>query len=158
MAFFDKLGETISAKSKDVAKKTKELAEVSSLNYQITSQEDVIRDTYLEIGRAYFEANRENLDAPYLELGDKILAAQAVIEEKKQKIREIKGIKLCTNCNAEIPLNAAFCANCGSKVEVPVALAPAAEESQTVPHCPVCNAELPPDSAFCTSCGHKIEQ
>lgn len=160
MAFFDKLGETISSKSKDVAKKTKDFAEVTSLNSQINSQEDIIRNAYTEIGRAYFEAHRNQTEDPYMQQMQKIFAAQAAIEEKKQRIREIKGVKTCEHCGAEIPLGTTFCGNCGSKVEEPVSPiqpVPALEEKPAAIHCPQCGIELPADAAFCTSCGCKIQ-
>ena len=43
MDFFNKVGSSISNKSKNVAKKAKELAEISSLNSQINTQEEIIR-------------------------------------------------------------------------------------------------------------------
>ena len=160
MAFFDKLGQTISKGSADVAKKTRDFAEIGSLNSQISSQEDIIRNTYVEIGRLYFEAHKAEPDAVYTEQIGKILDAMAVIEEKRQRIRTIKGIRICTQCGAEIPLEAAFCAKCGNKVEVEAVQGEvvAPEEEPAVVHCPECNAELPADVAFCTSCGHRMHE
>lgn len=156
MAFFDRLGETIVSKSKDVAQKTKDFAEVSNLNSQIRSQEDLIRNAYMEIGQLYYAANRSNPNGLYGEQIRAILAAEAEIEIRRQKIREIKGVKTCEQCGADIPLGATFCANCGAKVEV-VPVQPAADTQPAAIHCPECGAELPADAAFCTSCGFKIK-
>ena len=41
MAFFDKLGETISSECEEVAKKAKEMAEIAKLNGKISTQEDI---------------------------------------------------------------------------------------------------------------------
>lgn len=159
MPFFDKLGETIASKSKDVAKKTKDFAEISSLNSQINGQENIIRDVYTEIGRQYFEANRTNLSDPYIQQMQVIFTAEAVIAERKQRIREIKGMKICATCGAEIPLGMMYCGTCGAPVPEP---APAVlqEEPEAQPEslkCPSCGAELPMDAAFCTSCGQKLQ-
>lgn len=160
MAFFNKLGETISKGSADVAKKTRDFAEISSLNSQISSQEDIIRSTYTEIGRLYFEAHKSETEEAFEEQFGKIFNAMAVIEEKKQRIRTIKGVKLCANCGAEVSAEAAFCAKCGSKIEVEVLQGEIVtpEEQPSVVHCPECGAELSADVAFCTSCGHKMHE
>ena len=156
MAFFDRLGETIASKSKDVAQKTKDFAEISSLNSQIRSQEDLIRNAYTEIGKQYYEANRSNPDGLYGEQIKAILAAEAEIEVRRQKIREIKGVQTCKQCGADIPLGSTFCANCGARVEEAPAQAEADTQAQAT-HCPKCGSELPADGAFCTSCGFKIK-
>ena len=43
MDFFDKLGATITTKSKDVVQKTKDIAEIVKLNGQIANEEDAVR-------------------------------------------------------------------------------------------------------------------
>lgn len=42
MDLLSRFGSTISNKSKDVARKAKELAEISNLNSQISTQEEII--------------------------------------------------------------------------------------------------------------------
>lgn len=55
MDFLDKLGETITAKGREVSDKAKDLAEITNLKGQIKTCEDVIRKNYIEIGRIYYE-------------------------------------------------------------------------------------------------------
>lgn len=118
MGFFDKMGETISSKSKDVAKKAKEMAEVTGLNGQIGTQKDVIYKVRKEIGDLVCD-NREtwkelNLDDQFARLD----AATAEIERLQGEIRRVKGIKLCESCGAEIEREAAFCPKCGAAAPV----------------------------------------
>lgn len=162
MAFFDKLSETITTKGKDVAKKTKDFAEISSLNSQINSQDDIIQEAYREIGRNYFEAHRDVQDDLYADQLSKIIQAMAVIEEKKQKIREVKGIKCCTGCGEEIPLGSVFCPKCGNKAEETVVddvmeETSTATEAEAPKCCPKCNVQLEEGATFCTVCGERIE-
>jgi len=49
MDFFERVGETITAKGKDVADKAKDLAEIASLRSQISTCEEVMKKNYLEI-------------------------------------------------------------------------------------------------------------
>jgi hypothetical protein len=114
MDFFDKMSETITNTSKDVAKKAKELAEITSLNSKISSQEEVIRRYYINIGKTYYQNFKENPDNQFSEDIEKISAANDQIAEFKNKIQEIKGVKTCTACSTNIPKESAFCPNCGA--------------------------------------------
>ena len=55
MDFFEKVGDTITSKGKEVTGKAKDLAEIANLKSQISTCEDVIRKNYIEIGRLYYE-------------------------------------------------------------------------------------------------------
>lgn len=118
MAFFEKMGESIASKSKDVAKKAKELAEVTSLNSQISTQKDTINKIHKEIGDLVCE-NRETWTG--LDLSDqfaRIDAANVEIERLQQEIYRVKDIKLCANCGGEMARNVAFCPSCGTPAPV----------------------------------------
>lgn len=55
MDLLSRFGSTISNKSKDVARKAKELAEISNLNSQISTQEEIIDKLCLEIGKVVYD-------------------------------------------------------------------------------------------------------
>lgn len=118
MDFFEKLGETISSKSKDVAKKAKEVAEVVSLNAKISTQEDIIEKTYLEIGQKYFEKNKSDSFNEYGAEFDVINHALDEIEKLKTEIQTIKNTKVCSKCNEEVQSESVFCPKCGAQFEV----------------------------------------
>ncbi len=92
MDFFEKVGETITEKGKEVTNKAKDIAEIAGLRNQISTCEDVIRKNYLEIGRLYYEqfANSEN--NAFEEQCMAIANAKNGVEALEEKIREIKGI------------------------------------------------------------------
>ena len=58
MAFFEKVGGNLAAKSRNVADKAKEMAEVNRLNGQIHSQKSMAEKIYVEIGRLIYEIGR----------------------------------------------------------------------------------------------------
>ena len=119
MDFFNKVGSSISNKSKDVAKKAKELAEISSLNSQINTQEEIINKICLEIGKTVYE-KRDAFSDPELE--EKYTAASnahAEIARLKSKIIFVKGAKQCPGCGNEVSLTSAFCPDCGTAVPTP---------------------------------------
>ncbi|GFI22548.1 hypothetical protein IMSAGC011_01324 [Lachnospiraceae bacterium] len=134
MEFFNKVGSSISNKSKDVARKAKEIAEVSNLNNQINAQEDIINKICLEIGKTVY--NKRDL-FPDTELEEKYTTASnayAEIARLKSKIIFVKGAKQCPGCGIEVPLTSSFCPDCGAAV-------PAPEPEPTVE-----NIVIPPDS------------
>lgn len=92
MDFFEKIGDTISAKGKEAAGKAKEMAEVANLKSQIAACEEVIKKNYTEIGRLYMEQYQDDPDAPFEKQRTAILNAQNGIRDLQRKINEIKGL------------------------------------------------------------------
>lgn len=118
MSFFDKLGETITAKSKDVAKKAKEVAEVVNLNTKISTQEEIIKKAYLKIGQKYYEQNKLDTTNEFGLEFETITEALEEITKLKNEIQSIKNCKVCSKCGAEVETEAAFCSKCGAQFEV----------------------------------------
>jgi predicted amidophosphoribosyltransferase len=86
-----------------------------------------------------------------------ITALLAQIEESNEKIKQLKGVTKCENCGADVPVDAAFCNNCGTKVVKPVA-APAVEAASVSDQrlCPTCGQPVGKDNMFCNNCGAKL--
>jgi predicted amidophosphoribosyltransferase len=67
-------------------------------------------------------------------------------------------MSLCPNCGSQQPDGAAFCDECGAKLEL-VPMPPAAAMPQSSPaarvgmNCPVCGAPVTPGETFCDNCG-----
>lgn len=92
MEFFNKVEETITAKSQIVVDKAKEMAEIASLKSQIGTCEEVIKKNYAEIGRIYCENFGDNPEELFVKQCRSIKNAQAGIRDLEQKIKDIKGI------------------------------------------------------------------
>lgn len=123
MDFFQKIGNTLSNTGKDIAKKTKDMSDISRLNHEVTKQQEVIDKTYSKIGKLYFE-NYSDLDYPELkELCDSIKECKKKIEDFKAEITQIKGIINCPKCNSEVSATATFCGSCGYKLKEETATA-----------------------------------
>lgn len=115
MAFFEKFGEKLTSAGKDVARKTKELADTAKLNMQISNEEDNIKSKYLEIGKLYYELFSSSPDEKFSEFCSSISESKNKIDTLKVQILEIKGVKKCSKCGAEIAYTATFCSACGSQ-------------------------------------------
>lgn len=90
MAFLNNIGKKIGNMAESATDKAKELAEVTKLNNNISSEEKQIKQYYLEIGQYFFERDKENPDSPVAVFCRKILDSQQTITELKEKIAEIK--------------------------------------------------------------------
>lgn len=91
-AFVNKIGETISAKGKEVTDRAKDMAEIANLRGRIKSCEETVKKNYMEIGRRYYELHASTPEDHYAEQCIAINNAQDSISEFEQKIKEIKGI------------------------------------------------------------------
>lgn len=155
MAFFEEIGKRLTDAGQNVAKQTKNLADVTQLNSGISDREKKISQLYLAIGQAYYEENKDDSSAKCREMMDEITGLYEEIEQSREKIKEIKGIVKCPNCGADVPINAAFCSSCGIKMEDVAAQGAVAEEQRI---CPACQKEVPAGNAFCNHCGAKMEE
>ncbi len=117
MDFFEKVGDTITVKSKEIAKKAKEVADVAKLSSQVSNEKDKINKNYIEIGRAYYNAHLQDENYEYEGLCSEITASMDKITELKKEIQTLKGTKLCESCGAELSKDALYCSSCGTRVE-----------------------------------------
>ena len=157
MDFFEKLGKRISDMGSAVAQNTKNLADTASLQKANSDNKKKIEQLYTAIGKAYYEAHKNEADAAEAATMAEITALLAQIEENDEKIKQLKGVTKCESCGADVPADAAFCNNCGTKVVKPVA-APAVEAASVSDQrlCPTCGNAVGEDNLFCNNCGTKL--
>ena len=120
MDFFNKAKEKIAKTSGDVAKKAKDLAEVSKLNGQINANESNIKALFTEIGQYVFENLRDDAPAEIAEKMSAIDKAREEIASWKNEVMKLKGIQKCPQCGGEVDKDVAFCPSCGAKMPEPV--------------------------------------
>jgi len=152
MAFFDKLSKTVTEAGQKTIAKTKELADTSRLNSMISEEETVITNQYFQIGKLYVSIHKEDFEEDFAGMIATIMEAEAKIKDCKMQIQDIKGVRRCEKCGAEVANEAAFCSACGAsmpKISVSVAV--------DVVKCENCGAEVKKGMRFCTSCGKPME-
>lgn len=153
MTFFDKLGDTISNKSKDIAKKAKEVADIATLKSQVSSQQDIVNRAYIVLGKAYYNENKNNPSSEYEDTFTALTKALEKIDQLKNDIQIIKGTDNCPNCNAQIPKDAVYCSECGIKLDPDPSGDADIIQTKTCPHCGLITDM---NAAFCTGCGEKL--
>lgn len=156
MDFFNKIGDSLQNVGKEVTKKTKDLGGVVSLNSQIKESEAGLERVYKTLGEKYYSTYKEEASERFSGETDEILKIQSKLEKDREQLRALKGLKLCTNCGAEVDSSVLHCPMCGT--EMPVNNPAAAEpEAQPRPSfCPACGAPLAADAKFCGKCGTKL--
>jgi len=157
MSIFENLTKKVTETARAAAKKSNKLVEVTKLNMNIAAEEDKIRKLYGEIGKMVYETYENTGEVPdkFRELCERIKEHNDNICEMKQKILELKNIKYCPGCNAELERDVAFCPKCGTKQEIPQPEV-AEEEEPEENKCPSCGAEVGEDAAYCSKCGCKL--
>lgn len=145
-------GDKFNQITKSAVSKSKEMAEITRLNMEISNHEQKIRELAAQIGMSVVEQHLLVEDAQISEWTAQIEALQAAINKNREVIRDIRNINICPNCGAEVPRTGNFCNKCGSPIDRSVL-----EDSiaSSVPTCSNCGAPLEPDSMFCTNCGAK---
>lgn len=119
MSFLNKVGTSISDKSKSAVKKAREMTEISSLHSQISAQEDIIDRLCLEIGKKVYEKRESFPDSELEEKYTAVSNAYGEIERLKTDIILVKGAKRCPHCGIEVSLDFTFCPECGTAVPEP---------------------------------------
>ncbi|NMB98242.1 MAG: zinc ribbon domain-containing protein [Clostridiaceae bacterium] len=157
MSFFDKLGKRVGEAAQVAAKKSSDLVEITKLNMSISTEEDKIEKTYAKIGKeifAKFNSNDE-VDPDVIEFCKEIKTYQDNILNLKAKLMDLKNIKLCIKCEAELDKDALFCPKCGAKQEKQPDEASQSQEKERK-FCSKCGAEVAEGATFCQGCGSKL--
>ncbi len=135
--------------------KTNTFAEKVSLNSKIDSAKREIKQTYTDLGEKFYLQNVKNeIPEGYEIYFNKIEECSKQIEEAKNAIMELEGLRKCPNCGADVKKENAFCTSCGAKLteeKKPETL------NADMIICKTCAKEIPASSLFCPNCGTKVE-
>lgn len=144
MDFFNKLSKKTSEAFETAKEKTSKISGELKLKSKISEYKDKIEQQYQEIGKLVYEKMKVGEDASKEEVTPKCEEIERLkdeIEKAQVEILALKDIKKCSDCGAELELQAEFCSKCGSKQpkiekvevtveEIPVAEAEVAENAE----------------------------
>ncbi|MGN0510029.1 MAG: zinc-ribbon domain-containing protein [Lachnospiraceae bacterium] len=117
MAFFDDIGRKLSATSQTMVNKAKGAADITGLKVQISNEEKKLEMYYRNLGKTYYELQKECAEPQVQELVDLITKSFEKIEETKRSINAIESVRICPSCGAVIGEDAVFCVGCGTKID-----------------------------------------
>ncbi len=129
MPLFQGLGKRVSEVAKSVGQKTAEAAETARLNNRIAAKEAEIEQLFLQIGKAYYSMRGAG---GACEAADMFCQKVAALEQECVALREeidaLRRQSRCPNCGGVQPVEASFCASCGTKLPKPVRPEPEPED------------------------------
>jgi len=117
MSAWDDLKGSLFAAGRDVSQKAKEVSEVAKLKMDIHTKEDFVEKQYAILGRAYYEANKDNASEKDVEQFAVITEAIEEIKRMNQQVLDIQGVVQCPNCGKKVPADNSFCSDCGAKLD-----------------------------------------
>ncbi len=143
MAFLDDIKKSATDVANKAVKKTEEIAGVAKLQMNIKMKEAKLSSVYEEIGRLFYNAERNGVDFTS-EIAGSILKADTLKVEiacAQAEIAKLRNLVICESCGNEIADDAAFCSYCGMKQVKPSPTCCEVEEYSA------CCEEETPDSA-----------
>lgn len=112
-----KIGKYIEDGVSNVAYKSENLIEVSKVNIAISSEEKMIDEIYIKIGKKIYKDFKEDKisDKGLKDKCEEIAELEKDINSLKKKLLKLKDKKSCKKCGAEMERNASFCPKCGKE-------------------------------------------
>ena len=144
MSFLDGLSNQFSA----FGKKTKDFADSTRLSSMASDEQRTISDIHREIGKLYASLHKTDHEACFDALFARLAQAEENLQRYTQQIQDLRGVRRCERCGAEIPKGSQFCSACGAPV--PPAAPPDCD------FCAHCGAAVKKGMRFCTSCGQPM--
>ncbi len=130
--------------------KSKEMAEVTRLNMEISTQTQKVKELYAQAGERVLENGLAMDDPTIADLASQLATLKQNIQANQEKLNDVKNINICPNCGAEVARTSKFCDKCGTEM-VRVSL----EAPATV--CKACGKPIEKGAMFCGACGAKQE-
>lgn len=98
-----------------VIAKSKDMKEIAELNQQVDAYGQDIHDVLAEIGEYVIENDLLRYDPNIQEWTEQTIRLREKIQGKRERILEIKNIRICSRCGAEFPRDNTFCTRCGNE-------------------------------------------
>ena len=73
------------------ADKTRDAARIAKLSVDLNTEKDNLKKAYLELGKAYFEENKDKAEGLFAQLCEEISAVNARIDDMQKELEGLKG-------------------------------------------------------------------
>ena len=98
-------------------KKSSTAIEIQKAKLKRVSLECDMKELYASLGKLYFEEYADgDMPKEMAELCEKITSCQHAINEAEQRAALLKGVVICSNCQAEVDKDASYCPKCGAEI------------------------------------------
>ena len=102
MALFDDFGKKLTNLGEKTLQKTKEMTDTARINSLISDEEKKINNAYLQIGKLYVSMHASDCENEFVGLITSIAECEQKIVDYRKQIQDIKGVKRCEKCGAEV--------------------------------------------------------
>ena len=117
MAFdFGKVRETIFSAGKDVESMAKNASAIAKLKYDIRVKEDFLEKQYALLGKAYYEAHKDE-EVEEIAYFEPIAEAEEEIAKLNDELLSAQGAVICPSCGEKQTDKHAFCSSCGTELK-----------------------------------------
>lgn len=149
-SFIEGVGKKISQTSQNALEKTKQLAEISKINMKLNKEEEQLEKLYANLGRLYYQLNKDQLEIIYQDIGGAIAGSIETIGYYQKMLHEVKGLKYCESCGKEATEGAVYCSHCGQGLD--------SQGRELVYRvCTSCGAVSTDEEAACSECQKSLE-
>ena len=157
MSIFNEIGLAIGKGTEGIGARAKVIRESSKLNSMVNEEEKKLAAYYQNIGQIYADIHRSDYEPEFAELMELINEARRNLVNYKRQSEELKQVRYCEVCGAQIIGDSQFCSSCGSRVGIEIM--PSSTISDTISKitCQKCGVILDADSKFCEKCGCPIK-
>ena len=143
--FFDELGETISKTARDLSERAEVMYETQKIRSKISGEERIVEKAQMDIGNLIYQRylKGEALDEEIETLCEEMKQHRNRARILRDKVAQMKGEKICPNCEKTMGREMTFCPHCGTQYYDPEQEAKADEAAETVPEEAAPEAEEP---------------
>lgn len=119
MDIIDTIKNKIYETAKTAAKKSNEVVEATKIRLALSDAEAKVAQLMKEMGEMLYDEykNEAELEDAYLVKCSEIDEVFESIGDLKEKLSEVRDMKICPNCKKESEKDDVFCSKCGHKFE-----------------------------------------
>lgn len=117
MAFLDKLGATLTSVGNTIGDGANKVAGEAKIQAKLLEEKNTINNAYSNLGKAYYEAHKDDTEGEFFNTIDAINKEFANIDALKKELQELKGLKTCPQCGEAVSTDHDFCPKCGAKLK-----------------------------------------
>lgn len=119
MTLFNEIKNKVTQTAKSAMQKSNEIFEITKINMSIGDAQLQMDKLFRDVGKIIYDAYREG-DQFSDEITKKCSQVDNLVEqikEMKERVAQLKKVKICPNCESENQPDAVFCSKCGRKIE-----------------------------------------
>lgn len=110
--------ETIIKLTNTITKTSGEIVKSTKLTMNLNTEEEKLKQIYIEIGKKVHEiyAYGGSLGKAFDEKYKEIVKQEEIVEQIREEMNRVKGMKECPKCGGAMEKGAEFCIKCGNKL------------------------------------------